>query len=108
MYWVFLLMGVAAEAVSHVVLKATDGFSKPGAIAVVLLGHLSAFLFLAYAMKGMPVGVVHALWAGMAIVGVNLLSILLYRQHLDFMTWLGMGFIVAGVVVVNLGQGHSH
>jgi len=108
MYWLYLLLGVAAEAGSHVALKATDGFSKPSAIALVLLGHLVAFVSLSFAMKGLPVGIAHALWAGMAIIGVNLLSVAVYKEHLGLTTWLGMGFIVLGVVMVNLEHGHSH
>lgn len=108
MSWVFLFLGVVAEALSHVALKATDGFSRPGPLVLVVLGHLSAFLFLAYAMKGLPVGVVHALWAGLAIVVVTMLSAWLYKQHLDTATWIGMGLIMVGVMLVNFSQGHSH
>ncbi|WDE09317.1 multidrug efflux SMR transporter [Thalassomonas viridans] len=93
---------------SHVALKATDGFNKPLPLALVILGHLSAFLFLGQAMKGMPVGIVHALWAGLAIVTVALLSTVIYRQHLELTTWLGMALIAAGVVMINLSQGHGH
>jgi len=44
-------------------------------------------------MKGMPVGVVHSLWAGLAIVTVSLISTFVYRQHLDTMVWIGMLFV---------------
>ncbi|KGJ94027.1 DMT family transporter [Colwellia psychrerythraea] len=108
MSWLFLLLGVAAEAMSHVALKETDGFTKPLASAIVLLGHLAAFMFLGQAMKGMPVGIVHALWAGLAIITVTLLSTVIYRQHLELTTWLGMGLVAIGVVMIHLSQGHSH
>ncbi|MGS0675616.1 DMT family transporter [Shewanella sp. 125m-7] len=108
MSWMFLFLGVVAEALSHVALKATDGFSKPLPAALVLLGHLTAFIFLGQAMKGMPVGVVHALWAGLAIVTVTLLSALFYREHLDMTAWIGMVLVAAGVMMINVSQGHSH
>jgi small multidrug resistance pump len=108
MSWLFLFFGVAAEAMSHVALKETDGFTKPLASALVLLGHLAAFVFLGQAMKGMPIGIVHALWAGLAIVTVTLLSSVIYRQHLDVSTWVGMAFVAVGVATINLSQGHSH
>ena len=102
------MLGVVAEALSHVALKATDGFTRPLPAALVILGHLTAFIFLGQAMKGMPVGVVHALWAGLAIVTVTLLSALLYRQHLDATAWIGMLLVAAGVMLINVSQGHSH
>ncbi len=108
MSWLFLFLGVVSEALSHVALKATDGFSKPLPSALVLLGHLAAFMFLGQAMKGMPVGIVHALWAGLAIITVTLLSTVVYRQHLDYTTWFGMALVAIGVAIINLSQGHSH
>jgi len=56
----------------------------------------------------MPVGIVHALWAGLVIVAVTLLSTFIYRQHLDATTWLGMVLITTGVVMINLSQTHGH
>lgn len=108
MSWIFLFFGVVAETMSHVALKETEGFTRPIPSILVLLGHLAAFMFLAQAMKGMPVGIVHALWAGLAIVSVTLLSTVVYRQHLDVTTWAGMAFVAAGVVLINLSQGHAH
>lgn len=108
MSWLFLFFGVAAEAMSHVALKETDGFTKPLPIALVLVGHLSAFMFLGQAMKGMPIGIVHALWAGLAIVTVSLLSTVIYRQHLELTTWLCMVLVAIGVAMINISQGHSH
>jgi len=108
MSWLFLFFGVAAEAMSHVALKETQGFTKLLPSVLVLIGHLAAFMFLAQAMKGMPIGIVHALWAGLAIVTVTLLSTVIYRQHLDLTTWFGMAFVAIGVAMINLAQGHSH
>ena len=108
MSWLFLFLGVAADAMSHVSLKETDGFSKPLPSILVLLGHLAAFMFLGKAMNDMPVGIVHALWAGLAVVTVTLLSTLVYRQHLDLTTWAGMAFVAIGIAMINLSQGHAH
>ncbi|MDO6694771.1 multidrug efflux SMR transporter [Aliiglaciecola sp. 3_MG-2023] len=108
MSWLFLFLGVAAEAISHVALKETDGFTKPLPSLLVLLGHLGAFMFLGQAMKNMPIGIVHALWAGLAIITVTLLSTVIYRQHLDLTTWFGMAFVAVGVAIINLSQGHAH
>ncbi|URQ85950.1 multidrug efflux SMR transporter [Pseudoalteromonas sp. SCSIO 43088] len=108
MSWLFLLFGVAAEAMSHVALKETNGFTKPLASALVLFGHLAAFVFLSQAMKNMPIGIVHAIWAGLAIITVTLLSTIIYRQHIELSTWFGMAFVAIGVAMINLSQGHGH
>ncbi|EAS44028.1 QacE family quaternary ammonium compound efflux SMR transporter [Photobacterium profundum] len=109
MGWVFLLLGVLAEATSHVALKATNGFTNPLPSAIVILGHLTAFLFLGQAMKNLPVGIVHASWAGLAIVLVTLMSNIIYKQHLDAKVWLGMVVIGIGIAIINLSSvPHTH
>ncbi|MEH6531143.1 MAG: SMR family transporter [Photobacterium frigidiphilum] len=97
-------MGVFAEATSHVALKATNGFTNPLPSAIVILGHLTAFLFLGQAMKNLPVGVVHASWAGLAIILVTLMSNIIYKQHLDAKVWLGMVVIGIGIAIINLSS----
>ncbi len=49
MSWLFLLFGVIAETLSHVALKETEGFTRPVPSALVLIGHLAAFMFLSQA-----------------------------------------------------------
>jgi small multidrug resistance pump len=53
-------------------------------------------------VKTIPVGVAYAVWAGLGIVLVSIAAAFLYQQHLDLPAMLGMGLIVAGVVVIQL------
>jgi len=39
---------------------------------------------------------------------VTLLSTIIYQQHIDLTTWIGMALVAIGVAVINLSQGHSH
>lgn len=109
MGWLFLFLSVMAEATSHVALRATNGFTHWLPSAIVLLGHLLAFLFLGQAMKSIPVGVVHASFAGLAILIVTSLSSIIYKQHLDAKVWIGMLFVAVGIAIINVaGAPHSH
>lgn len=109
MGWIFLLLGVLAEATSHVALKATNGFTNLLPSVIVILGHLVAFLFLGQAMKDLPVGIAHEAWAGLAIIVVTAMSSLIYKQHLDTKVWLGMAVVAVGIAIINLaGASHSH
>ena len=109
MGWLFLLLGVFAEATSHVALKATNGFSNFWPSVIVIFGHLLAFLFLGKAVKNLPVGIVYASWAGLAIILVTYMSSLVYKQHLDTKVWIGMLFIAAGIALINLSSTpHTH
>lgn len=50
----------------------------------------------------MPVGIAYAIWSGVGIVLVSLAGWLIYKQLLDAPALLGMGLIMAGVIVINL------
>ena len=50
----------------------------------------------------MPVGVAYAVWSGAGVTLVAAIGWLFMGQKLDAAAILGMGLIVAGVVVLNL------
>lgn len=62
----YLLLSIAiiAEVVATNALKASEGFTKPGPAAVVVVGYGVAFFILARVMDQIPVGVAYAIWAG--------------------------------------------
>ncbi len=100
--YLFLGIAIIAEVIATSALRAAEGFTVllPSAIAVV--GYVVAFYFLSLTLKTMPVGVAYALWSGIGILLVSLVALVLYKQVLDLPAMLGMGLILAGVVVINL------
>jgi small multidrug resistance pump len=46
--------------------------------------------------------VVYAIWSGAGIVLITLAGFFLYRQRLDLPALIGIGLIVAGVLVMQL------
>ena len=100
--YLFLGIAIIAEVIATSALRAAEGFTVllPSAIAVV--GYVVAFYFLSLTLKTMPVGVAYAIWSGVGIVLVSLVALVLYKQVLDLPAMLGMGLIMAGVVVINL------
>lgn len=101
-HWLFLALAILAEVVATTSLKASDGFRKPGPSLLVVAGYGLAFYFLSQTLKVIPVGITYAIWAGLGIVLVSLLAWLVYGQKLDPPALVGIGLILAGVLVINL------
>ena len=101
-HWLFLGIAIVAEVTATSALKASEGFSRLWPSAVVVLGYGAAFYFLSLTLRTVPVGVAYAIWSGLGVVLVALLSWWLFGQKLDLAALLGMGLIVAGVLVMNL------
>lgn len=63
--------------------------------------YISAFYLLSLALKTIPIGLAYAIWSGMGIVLISAVGYLVFRQTLDTVALVGLGFIIAGVVLVN-------
>lgn len=100
--WVFLSIAIVAEVIATSAMKSSEGFTRLWPSLIVVAGYLLAFYFLSLTLRTIPVGIAYAIWAGLGIVLISLASWLLYGQKLDFPAILGMGFIILGVVTINV------
>jgi small multidrug resistance pump len=100
MAWIYLCVAIFAEVVGTVALKYADGFSRPLPVIVVVIGYGTAFVLLSKAVKFLPLAVTYAIWAGAGVGLVGLLGWILFGQRLDIAALIGIGLIIAGVVVI--------
>ena len=97
-----LSIAIVAEVIATSAMKASEGFTKFGPTAVVVAGYVIAFYCLSLVLDRIPVGIAYGIWGGGGIVLVVLAAWALYGQRPDFAAFVGIGLIVAGVVVLNL------
>ena len=100
--WLYLAVAIVAEVVATSALKASDGFSRLVPAILVVIGYAIAFVCLSLTLRSIPVGVVYAIWSGAGIVLITLVGYFAFKQALDAAALVGMGLIVAGVLVINL------
>jgi len=100
--WVLLGFAIFSEVIATSSLKSTEGFTKLWPSLLVLIGYSAAFYFLSLTLDTIPIGVAYAVWSGIGVAGIALVSVLFFDQRLDAAAIIGMGLIVAGVVVLRL------
>ena len=83
-------------------LKASDGFTRLVPSLVTAVAYMVSFYLLSLTLRTLPIGIAYAIWSGVGIVLISAVGWLLYGQRLDAPAVLGLGLIVAGVLVVNL------
>ncbi|HWJ88584.1 MAG TPA: multidrug efflux SMR transporter [Pelagibacterium sp.] len=98
---IYLLIAIVAEVIATSALKASNGFTNALPTAIVVLGYGAAFYFLSLTLRTMPVGIAYAIWSGLGIVLISIVGWVLYKQALDIPALIGMGLIIAGVIVIN-------
>ena len=97
-----LLAAIVLEVIATSALQASQQFTRPWPTLLMALGYLGAFFFLSLALRGIPVGVAYAIWSGLGIVLISAVGWLGFGQKLDLPAMIGLGLILAGVLVVNL------
>lgn len=102
MHFVHLAIAILAEVIGTSALKASNGFTVLLPSLVVVTGYSVSFYFLSLALRAIPVGVAYAIWSGVGIVLISTIAWIVYRQALDLAAIVGIGLIVAGVVVIQL------
>ncbi len=102
MVYLYLALAIIAEVIATSALKASEQFTRLFPTLIVVTGYVVAFYVLTLVLKTMPVGIAYAIWSGLGIVLVTLVSVVLYRQVPDLPAIIGMGFIILGVIVINV------
>lgn len=100
--YLFLLVAILLETLATTSLKASEGFTKPLPTVLTILGYIGAFYFLSLTLKTIPLGISYALWSGIGIVLITLVGFFIYKQRLDLPAIIGIGFILIGVIVIQL------
>ena len=101
-HWLFLSIAIISEVVATSALKSSAGFTQLWPSLLVIAGYSAAFFFLSLTLKTMPVGIAYAIWSGVGIVLITLVAWLVLGQSLDGPAIVGLGLIIAGVVVLTV------
>ena len=100
--WLFLATAIISEVIATSALKSSEGFTRLVPSFIVVAGYAAAFYFLSLTLKSIPVGIAYAVWSGLGIVLVTAIAWVLHGQKLDMWGFVGVGFIISGVAVLNL------
>ena len=100
--WFYLGLAIASEVAATASLKASEGFTKLVPSIVVLVGYSAAFYFLSLTLEDIPIGVAYAVWSGVGVAAITLISVFYMDQKIDLAGVIGIGLIVLGVIVLRL------
>lgn len=102
MIYFYFAIAIVAEVVATSALKASEQFTRIIPSLTVVIGYCISFYMVTLVLRTIPVGITYAIWSGVGIVLITLIGAVLYRQIPDLPAIIGIGFIIAGVVIINL------
>ncbi|WP_254066689.1 multidrug efflux SMR transporter [Acidisoma sp. S159] len=82
--------------------KQTQQFTKLLPTFLTAISYFAACYFFTIPIKTMPICIAYAIWSGLGIVLISFVGFIFYKQSLDAAALIGLGLILAGVIVVNV------
>ena len=100
--YLWLAVAIVSEVIGTSALKASQEFTRLVPSLITVVAFLCAFYFLSLTLRTIPVGIAYAIWSGLGIVLISMVGYLVFGQTLDLAALVGLGLIIAGVLVLNL------
>lgn len=102
MKWLLLLLAGILEVTWALAMKASDGFKVLVPSAITIIGYILSAVFLAMALKKLPLGTAYAMWTGFGIVGTSVLGVLFFNERLSLLQVICIILIIMGIVGLKL------
>jgi small multidrug resistance pump len=103
--YLLLVGAILFEVTGTLALKAADGFSRLVPSVVVVVGYVLSFACLGFALqRGLSVGVSYAIWSAVGTSLIAALGVVLFHESLTPTAIAGIGLIIIGVVLLQLGS----
>jgi quaternary ammonium compound-resistance protein SugE len=102
MAWAILFVAGLCEIAWAVGLKYTDGFTRPGPVAAVLVAMAASVWLLAIALRTIPLGTGYAVWTGVGAVGTAIAGMALFGESREALRIACILLIVAGIAGLKL------
>lgn len=106
MHWIYLVVAGIFEVLWALGLKYSQGFTKFVPSVFTIFGMITSFYFLSLALKNLPLGTAYAIWTGIGTIGTVILGIILFKEPMDFIRLVCIGFIIIGIAGLKLVSAH--
>ena len=102
MTYIFLIVAVGFGTASNIFAKEADGFTKIFPSFLSALTIILCMYCLSQVMKTISAGYTYATFAGLCIIATSIFGILRFNQWPNLYAFIGLIFIIIGVILVNL------
>ena len=100
--YIVLIIAVILGTAANRFAKSANGFTLIIPSLLTAITIVGCMFTLSIVMKTIPVGITYASFAGLCIVATVLVGIVKFNQIPNLYTIIGLGLIIAGVLMVNL------
>ena len=104
MAWFFIVVAGVFEVTWAIGLKYAEGFSRFWPSVITLAALALSMIFLAQAVRTLPIGTAYAVWTGIGAIGTATLGIILFGESRDLVRLASILLIIAGIVGLGIAS----
>jgi quaternary ammonium compound-resistance protein SugE len=83
-------------------MKYSKGFTVPIPSIVTAITYILSAVFLALALRHLPLGMAYVMWVTFGIIGTTILGVLLFSEKLTVLQIISIILIIIGVIGLKL------
>ena len=102
MKWLMLLLAGIFEIMCAIAMKYSNGFSVLIPSIITTVAYILSAVFLALALKYLPLGMAYVMWVAFGIIGTTILGVLLFSEKLTVLQIISIILIIIGVIGLKL------
>ncbi|MEP9405640.1 multidrug efflux SMR transporter [Peribacillus frigoritolerans] len=102
MAWVSLILAGLFEMFGVAMINKMHKDRNWQSLLLLFIGFGASFLFLAYAMKTLPMGTAYAIWTGIGASGGAIIGMLLYGESKDWRRVVFIAMVLGAAVGLKL------
>ncbi len=103
MAWIALIIASGLEVVWAMSMKQSDGFTRVGPTALMVVTMIGSFIMLAISMKTLPLSTAYPMWTGLGAVGAVIVGIMVLGEAVTPLRIVAMVLIASGLVLLKVG-----
>ncbi|WP_272482989.1 DMT family transporter [Paenibacillus agilis] len=103
----FLSISIISEAVGTVMLKLSNGFTAIYPTLGFAICYLTAFTFLSFSLKTIPLSSAYATWSGIGTALAVVLGIIFFQEEISMLKIVALLLVVVGIMMLNKGTTRS-
>ncbi|HRL11369.1 MAG TPA: quaternary ammonium compound efflux SMR transporter SugE [Aggregatilineales bacterium] len=104
MPWVILTIAGLLEVVWALMLKQSEGFSKPVPTVIFIVSLILSMVLLSIALRSLPVGTAYAVWTGIGAAGTAIIGMLILGESRDVLKLVSLVMLIAGIIGLRLSS----
>ena len=105
--WLFLILAIATEVAGTLTMKESGHTGNVWMYVLMWLFIITSYSFLSLALKKIPIGIAIAMWEGIGVSFITIISFFILGEQVSTQKMIGLALAVTGMVFLHFGEDHG-